>query len=77
VALKVLEGLLVEDDEVLSVWYLIGWLEYLRGNLDESLEHLQRVVNLYEKLNCDEEEMLAHSREILDEIASKNNEKSK
>jgi hypothetical protein len=46
VALKVLEGLLVEDDEVLSVWYLIGWLEYLRGNLDESLEHLQRVVNV-------------------------------
>jgi hypothetical protein len=34
-------------------------------------------LQLYEKLNCDEEEMLAHSREILDEIASKNNEKSK
>ena len=29
-SLKVLDGLIEEDEEVVSAWYLLGWLNYLR-----------------------------------------------
>lgn len=45
-AFEVLEGLLREDDEVVGVWYLMGWLHYLTGDADSArfyLEHMQAV----------------------------------
>ena len=43
---RVLEGLLREDDEVVVVWYLMGWLHYLMDDHDSArffLEQTERV----------------------------------
>lgn len=52
-ASKVLESLLEEDDEVVEVWYLLGWSNYIRGeeeykrNAQFYLRKAKEVMNLY------------------------------
>ena len=41
-AYDVLEGLLCEDDEVVGVWYLMGWLCYLTKDNDSARFYLQQ-----------------------------------
>jgi hypothetical protein len=38
----VLEGLLREDDEVIAVWYLLGWLHYLNKDADSARFYLEQ-----------------------------------
>ena len=42
-AFEVLEGLLGEDDEVVGVWYLMGWLHYLLGDADSARFYLEQM----------------------------------
>ena len=35
-----------DDDEVLVVWYLLGWLEFLREDFSASKFYLERVVHV-------------------------------
>ncbi len=37
-----LEGLLCEDDEVVGVWYLMGWLHVLWKDKDSAVFYLQQ-----------------------------------
>lgn len=78
-ATDVLEGLLEEDDEVVQVWYLLGWLYYLQpekpGTAEdsESLKkssriYLTKAKKLYVKLHCEDVAMLEHTEQLLGEL---------
>ncbi|KAG7317855.1 hypothetical protein KOW79_018890 [Hemibagrus wyckioides] len=79
VATDVLEGLLEEDDEVVQVWYLLGWLYFLQldkpsaAEDSESLKksariYLTKAKKLYMKLQCDDAPMLEHTEQLLGEL---------
>ncbi|XP_017551271.2 probable assembly chaperone of rpl4 [Pygocentrus nattereri] len=78
-ATEVLEGLLEEDDEVVQVWYLLGWLFYLQLDKPDPTEdaesirksartHLTKVKKLYMKLHCEDPPMLEHTEQLLGEL---------
>ncbi|GAA6094770.1 probable assembly chaperone of rpl4 [Tachysurus ichikawai] len=78
-ATDVLEGLLEEDDEVVQVWYLLGWLYYLQldkpgaAEDSESLKksariYLTKAKKLYIKLHCDDAPMSEHTEQLLGEL---------
>ena len=41
-AFLILEALLREDDEVVQVWYLMGWLHHLTEDTDSSHFYLEQ-----------------------------------
>ena len=41
-AFEILEGLLHEDDEVVAVWYLMGWLHHLTEDADSARFYLEQ-----------------------------------
>ncbi|KAG7469994.1 hypothetical protein MATL_G00134940 [Megalops atlanticus] len=75
-ASEVLEGLLEEDDEVVQVWYLLGWVCYLQAEKPEEAEtfkdsartYLTKAKKLYLKLRCDDLAMLEHVEQLLGEL---------
>ncbi|XP_075067965.1 uncharacterized protein LOC142158167 isoform X2 [Mixophyes fleayi] len=75
-ATEILEGLLEEDDEVIQVWYLLGWSCYLQAKeLDEedafkdsARTYLRKAKKLYNKLKCDDPPLLEHVGQILGEL---------
>lgn len=84
-ATEVLEDLLEEDDEVVQVWYLLGWLFYLQldkqdltnssTNLKKSaLTHLTNAKKLYVKLRCEDAPMLEHTEQLLAELGGEAHE---
>ncbi|XP_048117611.1 probable assembly chaperone of rpl4 [Alosa alosa] len=74
--MEVCEGLLEEDDEVVQVWYLLGWVCYLQRDKPEEAEsfrdsartYLTRAKKLYVKLCCDDPPMLEHVEQLLSEL---------
>ncbi|XP_075128119.1 uncharacterized protein LOC142201191 [Leptodactylus fuscus] len=46
-AMEVLEGLLEEDDEVIQVWYLLGWVCYLQAKESEEEEAFKDSARTY------------------------------
>uniref|UniRef100_A0A9J8ARW0 Si:dkey-12j5.1 n=1 Tax=Cyprinus carpio carpio TaxID=630221 RepID=A0A9J8ARW0_CYPCA len=78
-ATEVLEDLLEEDDEVVEVWYLLGWLFYLQlGKQDltnngvnfrkSAWTYLSKAKKLYVKLRCEDAPMLEHTEQLLAEL---------
>nr|XP_023700315.1 probable assembly chaperone of rpl4 [Paramormyrops kingsleyae] len=75
-AIEVLEGLLEEDDEVVQVWYLLGWTSYLQSEKPEETEtfkdsartYLTKARKLYVKLRCDDTALLEHVDQLLGEL---------
>lgn len=77
-----LEGLLEEDDEVVQVWYLLGWVSYLQakcappdeamGQQDSARTCLHKAKKLAAKLGCDDEAMMAHVEELMAELGPGN-----
>ncbi|XP_061101202.1 uncharacterized protein si:dkey-12j5.1 isoform X4 [Conger conger] len=75
-ASEVLEGLLEEDDEVVQVWYLLGWACYLQVEKSEEPDtfkdsartYLTKAKKLYMKLGCDDAAMLEHTQQLLGEL---------
>ena len=47
-AFEVLEGLLCEDDEVVGVWYLMGWLHYITADRDSALFYLEQTEKVWD-----------------------------
>ncbi|ELU00614.1 hypothetical protein CAPTEDRAFT_225563 [Capitella teleta] len=70
VAAEILELLLDEDDEVLEVWYLLGWSNHLQGSeyLSTARFYLQKAQKVAKKLDCDDKQMIAHVEELLEEL---------
>ncbi|XP_053343459.1 uncharacterized protein si:dkey-12j5.1 [Clarias gariepinus] len=78
-ATDVLEGLLEEDDEVVQVWYLLGWLYYLQLDKPGSAEdsetlkrsariYLTKAKKFYIKMHCEDVPMLEHTELLLGEL---------
>lgn len=66
----VLDGLIEEDDEVVDVWYLLGWLNYLRGGeyLGNARYYLSQARQVAHKVQFDDADELAHIEELLAEL---------
>lgn len=77
-AAEILEGLLEEDDEVIQVWYLLGWVCYLQAKEPEEEEafkdsarmYLRKAKKLYVKLKCDDPPLLEHVDQLLSELGA-------
>lgn len=68
-ACNLLEGLLVEDDEVVQVWYLLGWIYHLSGQDADAVKYyLERAKTLFIQTECDDGPLLEHTEELLLEI---------
>ncbi|OWF34891.1 probable assembly chaperone of rpl4 [Mizuhopecten yessoensis] len=69
-AVDVLEGLLDENDEVPQVWYMIGWANYLQGPdyKENARYYLQQAKQVYDKIKCDDPDLLKHVEELTEEI---------
>ncbi|XP_064647778.1 uncharacterized protein LOC135500319 [Lineus longissimus] len=71
-AFEILESLLDEDDEVIQVWYMIGLLNHLQGSeyYGNARHYLAKAKELSTKLVCDDEPMLKHIEELIDELGA-------
>ncbi|KAJ8411664.1 hypothetical protein AAFF_G00164720 [Aldrovandia affinis] len=75
-ATEVLEGLLEEDDEVVQVWYLLGWACYLQAEKteepdtfkDSARTYLTKAKKMFVKLKCDDLALLEHVEQLLEEL---------
>uniref|UniRef100_V9L0S3 Uncharacterized protein n=2 Tax=Callorhinchus milii TaxID=7868 RepID=V9L0S3_CALMI len=76
VAVEILEGLLEEDDEVVQVWYLLGWVCYLQAEKSDqeaafkksARAYLTKAKKLYTKLKCDDSPLLDHTEQLLADL---------
>ncbi|KAH6938623.1 hypothetical protein HPB50_011203 [Hyalomma asiaticum] len=66
----VLDGLVEEDDGVVDVWYLLGWLNYLRGGeyRGNARYYLNQAREVAHKVQFDDADELAHIEELLAEL---------
>lgn len=70
-ATQIAEGLIEEDEEVVTPWYLLGWLNYLREDPDywgNVRHYLTRAKQVQAKNPTDDQEMINHIEEILAEL---------
>jgi len=74
-ATQVLDGLTEEDDEVIDVWYLLGWLNKLRSEneADELYQgnaryYLTKAKEVHMKKPTKDKEMVNHIAELLNEL---------
>lgn len=61
----VLSQLLLEDDHVMQVWYLMGWAQYLGGAPAEAQVSLARAAELYTSTGSERPEVQQHIAELL------------
>ncbi|XP_067938169.1 uncharacterized protein [Watersipora subatra] len=71
-ATDVLELLLDQDDSIVDAWYLLGWANYLQGDEYKltAKYYLERCQEVSEKHNYEDEDVLAHVTELLQELSS-------
>ncbi|KAG0722799.1 putative assembly chaperone of rpl4 [Chionoecetes opilio] len=69
-ALEVLEGLLEEDDEVVDLWYLMGWSNYLQGEEQhEAAQYcLHRALQVHAEVPCEDAQLVEHLKELMEEL---------
>ncbi|XP_023326568.1 probable assembly chaperone of rpl4 [Eurytemora carolleeae] len=72
-ATKVLDGLIEEDEEVVSTWYLLGWLNYLRSQSESDYQgnaryYLRRARDVNTMAPTDDQAMIEHITELLTEL---------
>lgn len=70
IASEILELLLEEEEEVIEVWYLLGWLHFLQGeDYKENARHyLTKGNELAVKLKFDDKTLMAHLTELLEKL---------
>ena len=68
-AVDLLSQLLVEDNQLAQVWYLLGWAQHLGGEPEEAQVNLIKARELYDKTDAERPEMRAHIEEILEKYA--------
>lgn len=69
-AAEVLEGLAEEDDEVVDVWYLMGWSNYLQGEEQREAAHycLHRALQVHGENPCEDVQLVEHLKELMEEL---------
>ena len=76
-ATQIAEGLIEEDDEVVTPWYLLGWLNYLREDSDywgNVRHYLTRAKQVQVRNPTDDQEMINHIEEILAQVGEEENQ---
>jgi len=73
VANKVLDSLVAEDELVVTAWYLLGWLNFLRCKSDPDYAsnarfYLAKAQEVNRKQPTDDEPMLQHINELIAEL---------
>jgi len=73
VATKLLDSLIEEDDEVVSTWYILGWLNFLRSRTDADYEgnarfYLKKAKEVNVVAPTDDNSMVQHIDELLAEL---------
>ncbi|KJE89691.1 hypothetical protein CAOG_001124 [Capsaspora owczarzaki ATCC 30864] len=68
----VLGQLMREDDEVVQVWYMFGWLYFITSDYAAAFECLDTAQRMHAQTQCDDEPMLVHIQELLGEINNNN-----
>jgi hypothetical protein len=66
--------LLRDDDEVVLVWYLMGWLHVLTNDRDSAHFYLEQASKLVGKTECDDEQVVTHISELLTEMSQQSSE---
>ena len=69
-AFEVLELLLDEEDEVVEVWYLLGWVNRLQGDdyKNNARFYLNKAIEVAKKTKFDDKDMMKHINELLAEL---------
>lgn len=69
-ASKVLETLLEDDDEVVEVWYLLGWCNYIRGEdyKRNAQFYLRKAKEVNAKTGNGDDDCMEHIKELLHEL---------
>lgn len=67
-AVDVLDNVLQIEDEVIEVWYLLGWVYYVTGDREEAMTSLEYASKLSEQYECNDAQMLQHIRELIEEM---------
>jgi len=69
-ASEILELLLDEEDEVVEVWYCLGWLNYMQGSdyQGNARFYLNKASEVAAKTKFDDEEVLKHVKTMLEEL---------
>ncbi|XP_038078464.1 probable assembly chaperone of rpl4 [Patiria miniata] len=65
---EILEGLLQEDDQVVQVWYMLGLMNVEKTGEEHKAParfFLNMAKKLYQKIKCDDEQVLMHTEELL------------
>ena len=76
-ATQIAEGLIEEDEETVTPWYLLGWLNYLREDPDywgNVRHYLGRAKQVQAKNPTDDQEMISHIEELLAEVGQEKEE---
>jgi len=78
-ATKVLESLIEEDEEVVSTWYLLGWLNFLRSRSEVEYEgnarfYLHKASRVNTINPTDDTGILDHIKELLAELGDEKTE---
>lgn len=70
-ASDILEGLLDENDEVVDVWYLLGWLNFLRGEeyYGNAKFYLDKTKEVSKEMGDEDNEQMQHVEDLLVEIS--------
>eukprot|EP00112_Aurelia_sp_Birch-Aquarium-sp1_P011768 Seg2476.1 transcript_id=Seg2476.1/GoldUCD/mRNA.D3Y31 product="putative assembly chaperone of rpl4" protein_id=Seg2476.1/GoldUCD/D3Y31 len=70
---KLMNRLIEENDEDLEVWYMLGWNMFLQDQFEDSMFLLTKAKELYERMECNDEELLGHLNELLETCKLKTN----
>jgi len=76
---KVLDSLVAEDEQVVTAWYLLGWLNFLRTKCEPEYAgnaryYLNRAKEVNQVAPTDDDPMVEHINELLTELGEENEE---
>lgn len=69
-ATTILDGLVLEDENCVDVWYLLGWTNFLRMDhyLPTAKFYLKKASKVGSAYGCDDEGMMNHIEELLEDL---------
>lgn len=67
---QILDGLVLEDEDCVDVWYLLGWLNHLQGKdyMSNAKYYLNKAAKVAKEFGCDDDQMMTHISELLVEL---------
>jgi hypothetical protein len=64
-AIKILEGVIAEDDEQIEAWYLLSFVLHRMAKYSTCLECANNVISLAQKFKVKDSELLSGAEEII------------